>query len=176
MPLFSKISMQLAENPNTVGLLGNIFPLEVLYCVWDFLLLTDIITYGNGSGVTQLQIQDCLRRVCNDEIRRFCNDPQALQNLLWQSQSIISGSVALASIIPLKLCNWQPSNMDIYMSPKAVNHIMTHMVEVEGYIVDKRVKSRNADYTGLGTIKEVIKLMSSHSQHVDIINANQKQV
>jgi hypothetical protein len=174
MPLFSKIYTQSAENPNTVGLLGNIFPLEVLYRVWDFLPLTDVIAYGNSSGVTRLQIQDFLRKVCNDEIRRFCNNPQALQNLLWQTKSVISGSVALASIIPIELRDWQPSDMDIYTSPKAVNHIMTHMVEVEGYIVDKRVKSRDADYSGLGSIKEVIKLTNSRGQHVDIINANQK--
>jgi hypothetical protein len=174
MSVFSKLSTCLASAPDTEGIIGNVMPLEVENRIWQFMPLKDLLAYGNTSGTHRLEIQDFTRRETNDAIRPFCRDPHAILELLWKTNSIISGSVALAALITFELRNWQPEDMDIYTTRKHAKKILEHMQTKEKFEVASRFSKENSGYDNLGSIKEVINLVNERGRRLDVIVSRQK--
>jgi len=65
----------------------------------------------------------------HNELRPSLVEPRRLEQLLFHTHSIISGSVLLAVLIPLKLWDWHPLNLDIYSVNKAVPQILDYLIE-----------------------------------------------
>jgi hypothetical protein len=95
----------------------------------------DRVHYAHTSGLNQLQVQDFIHRNTNNKVRHFVRDPNVLQHLLWSTQSIISGSVALAALILLELRDGQPANKDIDTTPSKISNFLTHLMGREGYMI-----------------------------------------
>jgi hypothetical protein len=171
MPVISTLKQQSIGNANTIGHLGSTLPIEISNRVWQFLPLFDLIAYGNTSGVNRIHIQDFIRRATNDEIRIFFNDPQAFQGVLWQTRSVISGSVALASLFPYQLRKWDPDDMDIYTTRKGFTRILNYVVTAGYKIVGQRT-TRNTAYSGGSAIFEVVKLEDVRGRKLDIVVSN----
>jgi hypothetical protein len=155
--------------------LGPVLPNKVHSQVWEFLPLKDLLHYTQTSRPNRLQVQDFIRRNTNDKVRRFVRDPNALQCLLWNTQSIISGSVALAALISFELRNWQPGDMDIYTTPSKVHKFLARLVDREGYRIISRSNIHDSEhYVTDGGIREVIKLTNSQGAHMNLISSDNK--
>jgi hypothetical protein len=176
MSAFSLLLDRLCFSPDTAGLIGGFFPIEIVNRIWGFLSLNNILSYVTTSGLNHLHVQDFLRRSTNDEIRPFCTDPSALQGVLWQSRSVISGSVALACMIPVSLRDWKPKDMDIYTTTSKAGCILAHLINVEAYMILLESAQSDPTYISIGNIHEIIKLISPTGRCVDLIVTNSKSV
>ena len=158
--------------PDTAGVLGHWFAIELINWIWQFLPFCDLIAYGNTSGVNRVHVQDFLRRSTNDEIRPFFDHPQALQNMLWQTHSLVSGSVALAALLPPRLRTWDPQDMDIYTTKRSFSKVLTHVLAGGYTIIGER--TANPKYPGNTSIAQVVNLSNRKGRHLDIIVGNTK--
>jgi hypothetical protein len=157
--------------PSASGYLRTIVPLEILERIWQHLSLPDLVTYRNTSGVNRLQVQDFVRQQINNEIRRFVDDPIALRNALWNTRSIISGSVALASLIPFKTRSWNLKNMDIYTITKYYPVIKNYLIRVEKFTVVSMMERGYTQHPRLGAIQKIVKLTCGRGCEV-VINVS----
>jgi hypothetical protein len=166
----------ISNQANKRDLLGNYLAVELVHRIWEFLSMPDLLVYGNTSAATHTQVQDFIRRKTNDEIGRLCQNPEAFRSMLWKNKSIISGSVALAALIPDQLCDWQPSDMDIYTTSEMVKNVVTYLEKVEGYKVESTKETPSSNYAGVGGIKEVLRLTDSNGRWMDVIICDQRAV
>lgn len=176
MTPYSVVSQPLNKKPDAVGLLGNFFALEVVHYIFMFLPIRSLWAYGNTSTFNRLCIQEFIRLSINDELRPFCEDPVALQAVIWKTRSIISGSVALAVLMPFHLRKWDPTDMDIYVTSRALKRVIRHLERREGYRVAAERTQPNIPnlYKHTGSIKEVIKLVKDNGRKIDIILSNKE--
>ena len=152
---------------DTAGVLGRQFAIELIDRIWQFLPFRDLIAYGNTSGVNRIHVQDFVRRSTDNEIRPFFNDPRALQNMLWQTRSLVSGSVALAALLPFQLRTWDPQDIDIYTTERSFPKVLAHVL-TDGYtiMVDTTTDPK---YPGPTSIAHVVTLSSPKGRNLDIV-------
>lgn len=149
--------------------LSRDFPIETIERILDFLPVRDILAYGDTNIGNRIQIQKFVRRKTDEEIGRFCMNPQRLRAMLWGTRSIISGSVVLAVLIPYELRDWMPGDMDIYTTENGASQVMNYLKDKEGYKVIPGGTAKPATYVVVGGIREVIKLQRAGGQKIDLI-------
>jgi hypothetical protein len=167
----STLRQECTIHPNTSGVLGSLFTIELLNHIWQFLRIRNLIAYGNTSGKNHIHMQDFVRRVTDDEIRPFFVNPQALQEILWRTRLIISGLVALVALLPYQLRSWDPQDIDIYTMHKSFSKMLNYVVAAGYGIVGERI-TPNPNYPIGGTIIEVVKLVNNEGRKLDIIISN----
>jgi hypothetical protein len=155
------------EPPFSNGTLNDNIPVELISHVWKYLPTRDLIAYGNTNGTNRIYVQDFIRRLINDEIRVFVDDPHEMQDLLWRTCSIISGSMALATLIPAYLRGWRPKDMDIYTVDSNIAKWMDYVVR-QGYRLEKERVHKPNDYAHAG-IREVMTFVNPPGFKIDII-------
>ena len=161
---------------NQRGVLENRFPGELIGGIWEILPLQDLIAYGNMCRLNRLRIQDVIRQSTDNEIRRFCTDPVGFRAMLWSNKSMVSGSVALAALVPLKLRAWEPYDMDVYVSFRRLDRVLKYLETVDGYKILSRMAARPNDYPDVGGIREVVKVRNTQGLCVDVIISDQKSI
>ena len=158
--------------PDTVGLLGHWFAIKFVNWTWQFLPFCDLITYGNTSGVNHIHVQDFLHHLTNDEIHPFFDDLQALQNMLWQTHSLVSESVALAALRPPQLHTWDPQDIDIYTTEQSFPKVLTHVLTCGYTIVGDKIA--NLKYPSNTSITQVVKFSNHKGCNLNVIVGNTK--
>jgi hypothetical protein len=169
------ITAQTTSNTRTVDVLAQTFSAELVSRVWEFLPIKALIKYGNLSKANRKQIQAFMQRMTDDEIRPFCRRPQELRAILWTTQSIISGSVALAALQPFQLHDWSPGDMDIYTTTQKTTTIVEFLTQKEGYEKPIHTKTSNdsdSHYHAPGTIADIITLSHKRGTYIDLIVSN----
>ena len=156
--------------------LENRFPRELLRKVRDFLPLRDLILYGNTSRRNRLHVQYAIRQTADNEIRRFCANPIAFRAMLWDNKSMVSGSVALAALVPRGLRAWQPTDVDVYTPSKRVNRVLKYLERTEGYKVFSKSFSNLSGYPDVGAVKEIVTLRDEQARHIDVIGSDQRSI
>ena len=159
---------------DTGGVLGHYFAVELVERVWEFLPMPDLLAYGNTSALNRMQAQDFIWRRTNTEVGRFCRNPNVFRSMLWKHKAVISGSVALASLISPQLRGWQPCDMDVYTTSEHANDVVTFFEKKEGYMASSQTDTPSGNYSGIGGIKAVITLTNASSFQVDVIACDQK--
>ena len=169
MPFFtkslpaSKIGIQLPR----LHSIACEFPLEIIIRICTFLPVDSLVAYGNTSGVNRIIVQDHIRRVVITELSIFVKSPKVLLQNLANTQSIVSGSVALAAVIPFKLRNWRPIDLDIYTIDEHVSKWFDYIVS-EGYRPAVGARARRNNYGHCG-IREVVSFTNSMGIKIDIV-------
>jgi hypothetical protein len=156
--------------------LENRFPEELIRGIWEILPLQDLIAYGNTCRLNRLRVQDVIRQSTDDEIRRFCTDPEGFRAMLWSNKSMVSGSVALAALVPSKLRAWKPHDMDVYTSSGRLNRVLKYLEKVDGYKMLSRMATRPNDYPDVGGVREVVKVGNRRGLCMDVVVSDQNSI
>jgi hypothetical protein len=152
--LFSKTT-HLQRTKSSTGLARQL-PDHVVSLILRFLPLHNLLNYGNTSICNRSYVQNLIRNIIHDEILPFFAKPRRLQHLLLLTRSIISGSVPLAVLIPHRLREWHPLDLDICVVDKAVPKLFDYLIE-EGYRVVGDGKITLLAANRLEAITEIIK-------------------
>lgn len=88
--------------------------------------------------------------------------------------SVISGSVALAVMTPFQLRDWDPTDLDIYVTVGSADEVLSHLEKVEGYFQVVKGVAVESAYSRLGPIREVVKLVGTGGEKIDLILSNDK--
>ena len=95
------------------------------------------------------------------------DDSRALQNMLWQTCSLISGSIALAALLPYQLPTWNPQDIDIYTTEQSFRKVLAHVL-TDGYTIMVDTTT-NPKYPGPTSIALVVTLSGPKWLNLDII-------
>jgi hypothetical protein len=159
------------DPPHIAGRLSCALPTELILVIWSTMALTDLLMYGFTSRFNFAVIQAYLCRKRLSLFRPFFTDPLAFIRVLRRTKSIVSGSVALAFMVPATSLGWSPSDMDIYVTESTVGTWIGYL-NLCGYKLERPRKDRSSTYTVRPEIHEVVCLEHHVSgRRIDMIIA-----
>lgn len=142
--------------------------------IWEFLPFTDLLSYADTSKVNRIYVQLFIVRTTNDEIRPFCVDPVRFRRVLWDTELVISGSVALASMLPATSRDWKPTDMDVYTTEDRAHIVHQYLTTREKYRPLYVFDSHNPYYNNGGSLKRVVRLVKAKGSKIDLIIVSHK--
>lgn len=117
--------------------------------------LKELIRYGYTSKFNLEAVQAFLYRKRLHLIRPFFPDPHDFFHVLNHTKSIVSGSLALAFVVPAESLGWFPKDMDLYTTKRSVKRWTQYLIR-SGYRLKKRSAARPDGYPVHSEIHEVI--------------------
>jgi hypothetical protein len=117
---FESAQTRAASSPHRAGRLSCAFPTELVLFIWSLMPLTDLLMYGSTSKFNFAATQAFLQRKRFSLVKPFFTDVQLFFRMLKTTQSLVSGSFALAFMVPADSLGWTPKDMDIYTSKQSV--------------------------------------------------------
>jgi len=117
--------------------------------------LKDLIMYGYTSKFNYEAVQAFLYRKRLQLIRPFFPNPQSFFRILKSTNLVVSGSLALAFMVPTESLGWFPNDMDLYTTKREVR-AWTRDLDVCGYKPNKPSAVRPDGYPVHSEIQEII--------------------
>jgi hypothetical protein len=131
----------------------------------------ELIMYGCTSKFNFEAIQAFLYRKRLQLIRPFFPDPHAFFHFLKRTNSIVSGSLALAFMVPAESLGWSPKDMDLYTTNRSADMWLRYL-KLCGYQPKGGSAARLDGYPVHTEIQEVIYFEHPFSgRSVDLIVA-----
>jgi hypothetical protein len=143
------------EPPHVAGRLSRVLPTELVLVIWSMMTLKDLIRYGYTSKLNLEAVQAFLYRKRLHLIRPFFSNPHAFLHVLKHTKSIVSGSLALAFVVPAESLGWFPKDMDLYTTKRSVKRWIQYLIHC-GYRLKKASAVRLDGYPVHSEIREVL--------------------
>lgn len=157
----------------TAGLLGESFANEVMDAIWEFTPVQSLVDYGNTSRVNRARVQIYFQRSISKEVKPFCKETSQFLELVWETGSIVSGSVALAVLEPRRLRVWTPNDMDVYTTSHEKDNLIAYLIKEEGYEEESNLPATHSFYSNR-VLKQVIKLVNGKGKRIEIMVVDTK--
>jgi hypothetical protein len=139
--------------------------------IWSMMTLRDLIMYGYTSKFNFEAVQAFLYRKRLQLVRPFFPDPRAFFRFLTHTNSIVSGSLALAFMVPAQSLGWSPKDMDLYTTKRSVDKWVRYL-KFCGYQPKGGSAARLDGYPVHSEIREVIYFENpSSGRSLDLIVA-----
>ncbi|KIN96724.1 hypothetical protein M404DRAFT_32960 [Pisolithus tinctorius Marx 270] len=96
------------------------FPLfantDLLQLVLEHCDMKDLLTFAATSSTNAEHVWWYLKHQLDATCTPFFPSTEHLTNILSACDAIVSGSAALRMVLPTNACNWQSSDLDIYIA------------------------------------------------------------
>lgn len=143
-------------------------PPEIVYKCWSLMAIPELIIYGSTCKFNQQQIRIYVDQKLRYAIQPFFKHPSEFLDILIQTDSIISGSFALAFMIPIEVDGWHPKDLDLYTEGKSAERII-RFLKKSGFVSVKS-KGINATYFETPDIKSIITYSHTETKRqIDLI-------
>jgi hypothetical protein len=134
----------------TVDFLNFTVPANVINKIWKQLLLTDLLRYAATSTANYDIVHNSIRDTVHRVLSLFCGNPTRFLDVLREAHAIVSGSVALYTLLNVTFGGshdkhqlWLPSDMDVYIPAPIIDNplppFIAYMLNDEGYHIERRV-------------------------------------
>ncbi|OBZ77071.1 hypothetical protein A0H81_03174 [Grifola frondosa] len=148
--------------PNLLTALND----DILFQIMNNLTLADLVALRSLCSHSDDIVATFLTSRLRTLLARFFDNVDAARTLMRNTNSVISGSSALAYVLPSNI-NWQPHDLDLYVPNGEFTHVVNSLVLSEHYT---NVSPAHIIDHYTGPVERVVRLQKDN-RNVDVIQS-----